>query len=122
MLRRLAVIVLSLTTFVALAASGPVDDDDPDPKTLERLVERLGSTDFRQREAAMKALRKIGDLAIPYLERQQNSPDLELRNRVRELLANIKVTGEVFCFGGHGKHHQCRAFPLSPPRQPARIA
>src|SRR5258706_10455899 len=104
MLRRLAVFVLSLTTFVAFAASGPIDDDDdPDPKTLERLVARLGSTDFRQREAAMKSLRKIGDLAIPYLERHEYSPDLEMRRRVRELLANIKITGEVFCFGGHQK-------------------
>lgn len=104
MLRCLALILLSAVTMAAFASNGQLkDEDDPDPATLERLVKSLGSADFRQREAAMKALRKIGDLAIPYLERQQDSTDLELRHRVRELLGNIKITGEVFCFGGHDK-------------------
>src|SRR6516165_3353095 len=77
------------------------DDDDPDPKTLERLVADLGSDDFRAREASMDALRKIGDAAVPFLRRQQNSADAEVRLRALDLLADIEKKGQAFCFTGH---------------------
>jgi WD40 repeat protein len=101
MLRRLTVLFISLFASPALLAQPFIlDDDDPDPPTIERLVKSLGSADYRRRILAMHALRKIGDLAVPYLERQQNSADLEVQRRVAELLTDIKVTGEVFSYGG----------------------
>jgi WD40 repeat protein len=77
------------------------DDDDPDPKTLERLVANLGSDDFRAREASMDVLRKIGDAAVPFLRRQQNSADAEVRRRALDLLADIEKKGQAICFTGH---------------------
>jgi WD40 repeat protein len=38
---------------------------------------------------------------VPYLEPHKHSDDVEVRRRVQDLLTNIKITGEVFCFAGH---------------------
>src|SRR5262249_5263497 len=97
-------LILSLAGISALPAQPTLpDDEDPDPATLERLVKSLGSDDFRSRYLAQKTLRKVGDLAVPYLERHRDREDLELRRRLEELLVDIKVTGEVFSFAGHEK-------------------
>ena len=98
-----AFVIPLIATFSLAAQTLITDEDDPDPATLERMVKALGSSSFRHREEAMVKLRKLGDLSVPLLERYQNSDDLELRARVRDLLGTIKVTGEVFCYAGHDK-------------------
>jgi WD40 repeat protein len=102
MSHRLLILALMALASASLFAQAPaVDDDDPDPKTLENLVLDLGSDDFRQREASMTALRKIGDPAVPFLRRQQTSADLERRQRASDLLIDIEKKGQVFCSIGH---------------------
>jgi WD40 repeat protein len=103
MLRRVTSLVVSFSVLGVLFAQPAASDDDDeiDLPGVERLVKDLGSVDFRRRDAAMNRLRKVGDLAIPVLERVKDSPDLEMRRRVAELLATIKITGELFCYGGY---------------------
>ena len=94
---------LLLLVVVAGVSAAQPEDDDPDPHTIERLVADLGSDDFRQRESAMIELRKIGDLAIPYLRKQQKSADVEVRLRSRDLLAMLDNKGQILCCTGHDK-------------------
>jgi WD40 repeat protein len=99
MVQRLAVLA-ALLTGAALFAQ-PDEDDEPDPKTIERLVKDLGSEDFRAREAATIALRKIGDLAIPQLRRREQSGDVEASRRARDLLRDFEIKGQVLRCTGH---------------------
>lgn len=60
-----------------------------DNESIERLIEQLGNTNFKDREAATKKLRKIGKPALPVLRKARASDDLEIRRRVDELIAAI---------------------------------
>lgn len=103
MMHRLVLLAVAAFGSASLLAQVPVDDDEPDPKVVARLVDDLGSDDFRQREAAMGALRKIGEDAVPFLRRQQDNSDLELRRRALDLLNDIEKKGQRFCSTGHDK-------------------
>jgi WD40 repeat protein len=104
MSHRLALLAALMCAAAAAFAQTPGDDDsDPDPKVLARLVDDLGSDDFRFREEAMVELRKIGEPAIPFLRRHHESADAEMRRRVLDLLADIEKKGQRFCFTGHVK-------------------
>ena len=72
-------LVCSLVTFAA-APPGP---------SPAALVERLGSDEFAERQAAENALRGWGVAALPALEASLDLPDLEQRRRVQRLLRNI---------------------------------
>src|SRR5438128_1395914 len=62
MYHRFLTLVISLAGMATLTAQPILDDaDDPDPATLKRLVKSLGSVDFREREMATAALRRVGD-------------------------------------------------------------
>lgn len=61
----------------------------PEPDEAERLVRQLGSTDFAQREAAAKALLKLGPAALPALEKARQSDDAEVRKRAHDILARL---------------------------------
>jgi hypothetical protein len=65
-----------------LAASVPAD-------VAERLVRQLGADSFRQREAATEAILKLGKEITPILRRHENDPDLEIRQRIQDLLAQL---------------------------------
>lgn len=98
------ILIAGLVIGTASMAQGPPDDDDePAPKVLAQWVDDLGSDDFRLREAAVVALRKIGEDAVPFLRRRQDSPDVELRRRALDLLADIEKKGQRFCSSGHEK-------------------
>jgi hypothetical protein len=51
-----------------------------------QLVRQLGSSKFEEREAAMRALRALGEQAIPALKRAAGSNDPEVRRRATQLL------------------------------------
>ncbi len=57
---------------------------------IELQIQHLRGEDFDEREAAMDALRKLGEPALPYLVKIARSEDEELRNRITLLLGEIK--------------------------------
>jgi hypothetical protein len=59
-------------------------------KELEKLIRQLGSDQYAQREQATKELIRRGRLAIPFLKRALENPDLEIVRRARRCLAAIK--------------------------------
>jgi hypothetical protein len=67
----------------------------PDADRLKELVARLNSDRFQERNAATDQLERLGELAVPALEKMlEGQPALELRQRVERVLENI-VTKQV---------------------------
>src|SRR5947209_6032323 len=73
-----AVLLLSMALLAA--------EDTPE---IPRLVEQLGDDSFDLREAASKALDKIGEAALPHLRKALQSADLEVRQRASKLVEVI---------------------------------
>jgi hypothetical protein len=61
------------------------------PPDIARLLEQLGSPNFEEREAASKALEKIGEPALEALRVASRSPDAEVRRRAAELFKAIEA-------------------------------
>ena len=60
------------------------------PEEIEKIVKQLGTDNATTREAATKAILKIGDDALPHLEVVlRGTPSLELKRRVEALYAEI---------------------------------
>jgi hypothetical protein len=59
--------------------------------TIAHLVEQLGSPKFEEREAASKALDKIGEPALEALRGAARSRDAEVRRRAADLLKAIEA-------------------------------
>jgi WD40 repeat protein len=63
-----------------------------EPSMLARLIAGLDSERFRERQQAMHALEKLGELAVPALERVlAGKPALETRRRAEQVLAKLTV-------------------------------
>ncbi len=58
--------------------------------TVERLIEQLGSPDFKLRETAGKALAARGADALPALKKATGHPDPEVRQRLANLIAETE--------------------------------
>ena len=69
--------------------------DPPQADRIAALIEQLGDTKFRVREAAMRGLIALGRPAIPALRQALKSGDLEVRMRARMVLDKIQ-TGMAF--------------------------
>jgi len=86
---RLATLTILAGCLVALAAARePKPTTDPDRK-IEQLIEQLGSSKFRVREAAAKELLVLGKRAIPALRKALQSTDPDVRLRAQLLLNQI---------------------------------
>src|SRR5207237_3334721 len=59
------------------------------PERAAALVERLGSDEFREREAAARALDALGAHALPALRAARKHPDLEVGRYAAELSETI---------------------------------
>jgi tetratricopeptide (TPR) repeat protein len=57
----------------------------------EMLVRDLGAGDYATRERASVALRQLGAAALPALEQVEHSADPEVRERAREILADLRL-------------------------------
>jgi WD40 repeat protein len=65
----------------------------PDPKLVAQLFNDLDHPKFQVRDKAMLALEKLGDLALPELQKRlAGKPSLELRQRMEKLLAKLRGT------------------------------
>src|SRR5262249_470140 len=63
---------------------------EPDASALAKLVKQLGSSDFRQREGATKALAAIGFPALQALRKAARGDDPEVARRVTHLIESIE--------------------------------
>ncbi len=71
-------------------------------KDIERLVQQLGSDDFRKREDAIEALNKVGDPSLAALRAAAtSSDDAQLRQRAAQLHRAIAARLQVLCYEGH---------------------
>lgn len=66
-------------------------EQKPLPQVVESLVRDLGSESYERREAASKALRRIGLPAVAALEKAAKSDDPEVRMRVRRILTDVRL-------------------------------
>jgi hypothetical protein len=64
----------------------------PSPVSHTELVTKLGSDDFREREAAAVALEKAGSAALPALREATNSTNPEVRQRAQEIAFKLQRT------------------------------
>jgi hypothetical protein len=63
-----------------------------DQEKLARLIARLDSEQFAERQQAMAELEQLGDLAAPALSKLfDHEPSLELRRRAEQLLHKLRV-------------------------------
>lgn len=65
-----------------------------DPTQVARLVEDLGHEEFERREAASRALAKIGEPALGALKEAAKRDDPEVQRRAEELVAAIESRGK----------------------------
>lgn len=95
MLRTCLIASLMALCVLPLSAQNPVTPDPQKPARtadvplvrVDALVEQLGDRHFEKREAAFKELKTMGKSARKGLERHRNHKDIEIRTRVRSLLA-----------------------------------
>jgi tetratricopeptide (TPR) repeat protein len=74
----------------APAADKPKQSEPPDRAEVERLVRRLGSDSFADREEVMKELRRLGKPALEALRNAAAaSDDKEVRRRAADLLTQL---------------------------------
>jgi hypothetical protein len=75
---------------LGLAAGALADGPAAAPPAVERLIEQLGSRDFKAREAAGRALLDRGEEALPAMRKAQAHPDPEVRQRLAQLIADTE--------------------------------
>jgi hypothetical protein len=85
-----------LLPLFCLALVPALSADEPARKTapaapVEQWIERLGSSDFRQREEATRALTALGEQALPALRKAQQNPDPEIRRRLEDLIPALEA-------------------------------
>jgi hypothetical protein len=81
------------TCGLVIGVAAAADPPAPAPSVSE-LISRLGSGDFREREAATAALHKAGPGAIPALREAARSDDPEVRGRAAGVLFRLQRTAE----------------------------
>jgi hypothetical protein len=77
-------------TVAGVQASGAPEGSKP-ALPVERLIEQLGSRDYRLREEANRALVARGAAALPALRKARHHKDAEVRRRVEALLEPLEA-------------------------------
>jgi len=86
-MRRLLLLGVVLS---GLAAAVPPAAAEPASERAQRLIERLGSEEFADREQATAALDALGADALPALRAGLNHPDQEVRRRCGDVLERVE--------------------------------
>ncbi len=89
-MRRLFATVGAVGLAAGVVFGGPVPAPEPGAAEPAVLVARLGSDDFREREAAVAALEKAGTAAIPALREGVKSSEPEIRQRAAAILHKLQ--------------------------------
>ncbi len=63
--------------------------------SAEDLIQRLGSADFKARDAASKALEAQGVAVLPALRKAKDHPDPETRRRLEELIPMLEAVATL---------------------------
>jgi hypothetical protein len=88
----LPALLLGLSTFAAAARAA----DGPEQAAhIARLVGRLGSSSFEERQEAARALDAVGGPALAALRAAERGPDAEVRRRARDLIQRIERREET---------------------------
>jgi hypothetical protein len=87
----LLIAVLSLCWFAPAFAAPPADDE----AAFDRLVEQLGDSNYRQRDAATRQLEAGGLKAVPALKKGLTHADPEIRRRASDLIPQIETAALV---------------------------
>ncbi|HEY1379192.1 MAG TPA: HEAT repeat domain-containing protein [Gemmataceae bacterium] len=85
--------LLGLALGVCLAGAATARGEGvaaPAAPTVERLIEQLGSPDFKVRESAGKALAARGADILPALKKAAGHPDPEVRQRLATIIADTE--------------------------------
>src|SRR5262249_5464859 len=100
--------VLLALAIRAQAAAPPT----PSQERIDRLIRQLGSDSFQEREAATRALARMGRAAVPALRRAARSPDLEVRARAGRLVRQFDADRyrALLTFGAGNRPVYCLAF------------
>jgi hypothetical protein len=77
---------LVLGSMLLVLTTGYIAADSPTVADADKLVEKLGSTKFAERESAIKSLEALGPAALPALRRGVDAKDPEVRQRVVDLI------------------------------------
>jgi hypothetical protein len=64
---------------------------DADREKIEKLIRRLGSEEFAEREQATTDLIARGPIALPFLNKAKRDPDAEIAHRVEHCLREIAI-------------------------------
>lgn len=83
--------VLFVAAASAVIAGNASADRPPTGQELERLIGRLGSAEFADREQAQRMLLEFGPEALPALRRAAAADDLELRYRARQIIRELQA-------------------------------
>jgi hypothetical protein len=92
MMKRLLLPVLALGLGFGLLATlpGTAAETAASPEKISKLIEKMGSSDFEDREEAQKQLDAIGEPALEALKKAMSSEDTEVRRRAEELIKKIE--------------------------------
>jgi hypothetical protein len=96
MMKRLLLPVLVLGLGFGLLATlpGTAAETAASPEKISKLIEKMGSSDFEDREEAQKQLDAIGEPALEALKKAMSSEDTEVRRRAEELVKKIEKRTE----------------------------
>jgi hypothetical protein len=87
-MRTSAFAVVTVAAVTALAFAAPVPQ--PNAREAAQLVEKLGATEFAEREAASKRLEELGVLALDDLRAACKSDNPEIADRAKDLVRKIE--------------------------------
>src|ERR1700722_15902973 len=91
-----------IACLVLLLPFVPVVTADHDDKEIERLVKQLASGKFKEREAATKRLKEVGEPARAALRKAAaSSADVEIRQRASRLIQALNAKLQVLCYDLH---------------------
>jgi hypothetical protein len=95
-------------------SSGAVKTSKVDSDQISKLIDQLGSNNFRQRKKATLALDAIGAPALEALRKAMTSKDLEISQRARNLVARIEKRIESAAILTPTKVHLvCKDMPVT---------
>ncbi|OHB75249.1 MAG: hypothetical protein A2Z34_07800 [Planctomycetes bacterium RBG_16_59_8] len=89
-----SLLVSAATTILLLSPLLAQEREQPSAQQIRALIDELGDASFETRERADKALRSIGDAALPALREAAEDKDLERATRAKRILEAVERRGK----------------------------